>query len=249
MGVKTIDEVLHALDDVIDDSERRKSRIGYFAALYRKFTAAVRDAIERNEFLDGNRMERMDVAFAARYLDALDAYRAKRPLSESWRVAFEATDDPQLSVLQHLYVALAAHQLFDLSIVAAEIAPGDLIEDLRRDYDHLNAIVGRAMRDVDATIGKISPWIGAIDRSFGPQYANANKIGIYVAREIAWRSAKDLAILVPSSRRRRFEMLDKRASQIERAIVKPFYAVKVLADRIRKSESDDITSTIRVLRA
>ncbi len=247
-GVRNIDGVLSALDDVIDESERANDRIGYFAALYRTFTAAVRDAIEGNEFLDGDRMERMDVAFANRYLDALAAYRQKRPLSESWRVAFDAADDPQLSVLQHLYAGLAAHQLFDLAVVAAEVAPGELINDLRRDFDHINAIVGRLMRKVDAVVGSISPWIGAIDRTFGPQYASANKFGIFVARELAWRSATDLAVLVPSSRRKMFGALDRRAAQVERAIVNPFGVVKLVVRRIRARESNDVAKTIRALR-
>jgi hypothetical protein len=163
-------------------------------------------------------------------------------------VAFEATEDPEPTVLQHLYAGLAAHQLFDLAVVAAEVAPGELLKDLRRDFDHINTIVGRLTRTIDAVVGSISPWIGAIDRTFGPQYASANKFGIFVARELAWRSAEDLAVLVPSSRRRKFRALDRRAAQVERAIVRPLGVVKLLVRRVRARESDDVAKTIRALR-
>ena len=85
--MKTIDEVVQRLDSIIAESENRADRIGYFAALYRKFTGAVRDGVRAGEFLDGARMERFDVAFATRYFDALDAHRNGRPLSRTWAVA------------------------------------------------------------------------------------------------------------------------------------------------------------------
>ena len=41
MTAQSIDEVLDRLDSIVAQSERDGDRIGYFAALYRRFTAAV----------------------------------------------------------------------------------------------------------------------------------------------------------------------------------------------------------------
>ncbi len=49
----TIDEVVARIDDIIDQSRADNSRIGYFAALYRKVTVGVRDGIAAGEFEDG----------------------------------------------------------------------------------------------------------------------------------------------------------------------------------------------------
>src|SRR5579872_1587153 len=141
MGVRTIDEVVARLDQISAESERDKSRIGYFAALYRQVTAAVRDDIRAGRFADGARMERMDVAFANRYFDALDAWRAGTDLTATWRVAFDACGDHEPTVLQHMYLGLAAHLLLDLGIAAAETAPGPLISDIKFDFDHINVVV------------------------------------------------------------------------------------------------------------
>ncbi|AKV03024.1 hypothetical protein AKJ09_09687 [Labilithrix luteola] len=249
MGVRRINEVIEALDTIIADSIRDKSRIGYFAVLYKKMTVAVRDSIHRNEFLDCERMERLDVAFANRYLDALEAYRGGRTVTDSWRVAFDMCGDKEPTVLQHLYVGLAAHQLLDLGIAAAEVAPGNLIGDLRGDFDHVNEIVGRLMHDMDATIGRVSPWVGVLDKVAGVQYAVANRFGIYVAREIAWRSAENLARLQSSAREPHITTMDKRTALVGRAIARPMGAIKLLAKFIRARESSDVVKTIRQLQA
>ena len=66
----TIDEVIAHLTEIIDRSRRDRSRLGYFAALYRQVTVCVKAGIANNRFQNGERMERLDVAFASRYLSA-----------------------------------------------------------------------------------------------------------------------------------------------------------------------------------
>ena len=68
----TIDEVLVQLNAILDDAVRSGARIGYFAALYERVTSNVRRALIAGNFFDDNpRMERLDVVFANRFLEAL----------------------------------------------------------------------------------------------------------------------------------------------------------------------------------
>ena len=73
---QTIADVLVALDSIVDRSLAEASRFGYFAALYRGVTRRVKDGIAAGRFENGPRMERLDVVFALRYLDAYDGFRA-----------------------------------------------------------------------------------------------------------------------------------------------------------------------------
>jgi len=50
---RTIDEVIVHLDDIIARSIREQSRLGYFAALYRKVTVKVKEGIAQGRFEDG----------------------------------------------------------------------------------------------------------------------------------------------------------------------------------------------------
>jgi 15-cis-phytoene desaturase len=247
MSVRRIDDVLGNLDAIITRAVADGDRVGYFAVLYRKVTLALKEAIIAGEFVDGERLERLDVAFAIRYFDALEAYRKNEPVTESWRIAFEACRERDPTILQHLYAGLAAHQLLDLGIAAAETAPGPRIDDLRRDFEHINDIVARLMREVNATIGAVSPWIGIFDRVAGIHYAALNKIGISVARDVAWRSAVRLAPLEPPTRVPIIERMDGRTALIARNLVHPRGGLGMVARAIRAREPDDVGMVIRAL--
>ena len=65
ISLSTIDEVLAQLTQIIADAEKTGDRIGYFSALYYKVTAKVKEGIDKNEFENGPRMERLDVLFAS----------------------------------------------------------------------------------------------------------------------------------------------------------------------------------------
>ena len=71
MPPPTIEEVIARLERIIDDALRGQSRIGYFAALYERVTSNVRRALVAGDvFRDNERMERLDVVFAERFLAA-----------------------------------------------------------------------------------------------------------------------------------------------------------------------------------
>jgi Family of unknown function (DUF5995) len=100
MSVQTIDDVVAALDSIVQQSYDNVSRLGYFAALYRRVTRAVRDGISAGSFQNGPLMEQLDVVFASRYLDALAAFQAGGRASRSWMVAFQGCADADLLILQ-----------------------------------------------------------------------------------------------------------------------------------------------------
>ena len=247
MSARNIDEVIDGLDSIIADAITTGDRIGYFAALYRRVTAEVRKGIRGGAFLDADRMNRLDTRFANRYLDAVEAYRAGRPVSESWKISLDACKEREPTILQHLYSGLSAHLLLDLSVATAETCPGPRIADIRGDFDHISQIVGGLMREVDAVIGQVSPWIGLLDRMAGIEYASVNKIGISVARDLAWRSAVELAPLDDNGRALVMARLDGRAALVAKNIVKPWGGLHMVARLIRARESDDVPRIIKAL--
>lgn len=98
--LRTIDDALRDLYRIIDWSLDEPSRLGYFAALYRKVTQKVKEGIEDGFFDDGPRMERLDVIFAGRYLEALHRYWQNQPPTEPWQVAFDAASRRRPLILQ-----------------------------------------------------------------------------------------------------------------------------------------------------
>src|SRR5262245_25775079 len=138
----TINDVIARLDTIIAESIRTKSRLGYFACLYRKMTIAIRDAIASNTFEDGVRMEKLDVCFATRYLDAFNQYESGKKPTMSWQTAFYATTSDRLTVFQHLLLGINAHINLDLGIAAAQISTPETIGQLHNDFNKVNDVIG-----------------------------------------------------------------------------------------------------------
>ena len=68
MPITTITGVIEQLTKIIAQSATENNRAGYFAALYKKVILAMADKIKAGFFEDNQRMEKLDVIFATRYL-------------------------------------------------------------------------------------------------------------------------------------------------------------------------------------
>ena len=188
----TIDDILAQLTAIIAESENTGSRIGYFAALYYKVTASVKEGIAKGRFSNGPRMERLDIIFASRYLDALAAWKAGKPLTESWKLTFVASKEPGLLVLQHLLLGMNAHINLDLGIAAVEVA-GDKLESLHNDFDEINTIISALTYQVLNDIDRISPLLSLLGLHAGDSTSILIQFSIDNARDGAWCFAGELA--------------------------------------------------------
>jgi hypothetical protein len=242
----SIDDVLAALDAVIARAIEERSRVGYFAAIYRKVTAKIAEGITGGFFDDGERMVRFDVAFVDRYLTALDDHRAGRPTTRSWEVAHEAAASARPLVLQHLLLGTNAHVNVDLGICAAETAPGDSLIGLRRDFDRINEIIASLIAGVEHDLAEISPWIGLLDRIGGRHDEEVIRFSMEVARAEAWRFAVELAPLARDDWGGPIGARDARISHLARTVLKPGWLTAGLLV-IRARESNDISRNIEVL--
>lgn len=247
----TIDGVLAGLDEVIDRSRREGSRMGYFPALYRTVTAAVKRGVEQGYFDDGERMERFDVKFAGLYFEALRAFRRGGAPPRSWKVACEGTSRWRPVILQHLLTGMNAHINLDLGVAAARTAPGDSLPGLRADFDRVNEVLASAMEQVRLQLGEVSPLLGLLDRLGGGHDDAVIRFSIERARAEAWWFAVELAPLDPTDRTGPatgpIEVRDRRVAALGRRVLTPgLLQAPLLATRI--AEDDDVGAVIDVLR-
>jgi hypothetical protein len=242
----TIDDVLAALDTVIARAIEERSRVGYFAAVYRKVTGKIAEGVETGLFDDGERMVRFDITFVDRYLATLDGYRAGRTVTKSWELALDAAEASRPIVLQHLLLAINAHVNLDLGIAAAETAPGDALPSLRRDFDRINEIITSLIAGVQHDLATISPWIGLLDRLGGRHDDEIIRFSMEIARTEAWRFAVELAPLARGDWSGPIGARDARVGHVARGVLKPgLLTVGLLL--IRARESNDIGRNIEVL--
>jgi hypothetical protein len=192
----TIDGVIEQLQSIIDQSIAGPSRLGYFAALYKRMTMAVRDGIRGGKFQDAARMERLDVTFANRYLVTREQYFAGELHGQSWLQAYEATTRDQYTVLQQLLIGINPHIMIDLGVAAARTCPGAEMAGLEQDFNTINTLIAALFPVIDAELDELSPAQNWIDHScFGFIKDDAIRHAIDDGRKSSWAFATSLAKL------------------------------------------------------
>ncbi|HEY3442638.1 MAG TPA: DUF5995 family protein [Paludibaculum sp.] len=243
----SIDQVLDQLDAIIVTCRRRSSRLGYFAALYRRVTAKVKQAIAAGRFENGPRMECMDVIFANRYIDAFHSWGASRPVTGAWRAAFEAESRWEPIILQHLLAGMKAHINLDLGIAAAECAPGDAISKLAGDFQRINDLLFELTQKAEDEISVVSPWIGLLDTVGGRTEDAVVEFSIAKARALAWNTALDLAPMSPVEREAYIARLDNFVETLGRLVLRPPPMTRAGLLVIRMRETSDARRVLDML--
>lgn len=244
MHTTTIDEVLAALDGIIERARLDGDRRGYFAVLYRDVTAKVKEGIEAGFFDDAERMERLDVLFASRYVDAVHVHGSE--LTLSWRVAFDACARWRPLLLQHLLAGINAHINLDLGIAAARCSPGNDLPGLRGDYERINDILASVIGQVQANIATVSPLLGLLDKFGGRHDDEVIKFSIGRARAGAWRFATQLAGLPEDAWAGRIADQDRCVAMVAHTVLRPGPLSAGLL-LIRAAESNDVRRNIDAL--
>jgi hypothetical protein len=164
----TIDGVIDCLQAIVDDSLQRGSRLGYFAALYKRMTISIRDGIRAGKFQDG----------------------------PTWLQAYQASTQDRYTILQQLLIGINPHVMIDLGVAAARTCPGDQLPGLQHDFNMINHVIGSLFPIVDAQLDDLSPVEHFIDHSFlGRIKDQAINAAIDEGRRSSWGFAVSLANL------------------------------------------------------
>ncbi len=248
---ENVDDVLHNVDQIVDWSIDTGSHLGYFAVVYKRITLAIRQAINDGQFDDGRRVAQLDVAFAQRYFDALNAYfypNECQGLTLPWEVAFVGDQDGKAIILQHMMSAFNAHISFDLGMACFTIA-ADSLDTLTNDFNRVNAVLCSQMPGMVDVMQRLSPelrWmrrlmpdeLGVFDRVLTKLRTGAWLFAIYMAmhpesaeqkrvHQLAWTAAMGSWYLQPPARLTPY-------SALVRAVAK--HESRNVADNIRAFE-------------
>jgi len=244
----TIDDVIARLDAIIERATVERDRLGFFAVLYRTVTVAVKKGIATGQFQDGPRMERLDVLFANRYLEAFDEHRRGGVPPQSWRIAFAAGTSRRVVILQHLLLGMNAHINLDLAIAASEVCPGDAIAGLEHDFNEINRVLADLETEVEQEVCLLSPWIDRLDHidpRVGRVVAN---FSIDKARACSWAMAQRLATLSGEARDAAIDEIDSDVALLARLVERPIgFLINVNLILVRLRETWDARKVIAVL--
>lgn len=247
MQATTIREVISILDVIIADCKQQQSRLGYFATLYKMMTEAVEAGMSKNMFRNAARMEKLDVVFANRYLQAYFDFTNDRPVTASWKTAFNAAQRNDLIVVQHLLLGINAHINLDLGIAAADICTTDTISDLQADFVKINDTIADVYSQLQPRFTKIS-WPAIFLSKIDPRVVNNTiNFSIVKAREVAWANAVILCTDANSNREQIIKATDNIVLKVANAIIHPATLKNIGLKIIRLFENKNVTENINIL--
>ena len=245
--MKTIEEVIQKLDEIIDWSIANKSPLGYFACTYRSMTLAVLEGIKKKKFEDGKRMVTLDLAFANRYFEALENYQHKKKCSNAWFIAFEASKNKDLLIMQHIILGINAHINLDLGVSAAAIMPYRKVNLLKNDFDKINEVIASINQKVQDSLNKICYSIALVDELSQGKDNVVLDFAISKARQTSWASAFILSNSIQFIRPTLINMIDIAATLIAKNIIVSKNTPPKLLKSLQACESTDVAKNIEIL--
>ncbi len=245
----TIEEVLAALDQIIEQTIKENNYLGIFAYVYRRTTAGIQQAIRAGAFEDNPRMEVFDVHFANYYLKAFEQLQAGEATSRCWASAFEARNN-QLANIQHLLLGMNAHINLDLALTAAEVMRGKDIQHIKNDFNKVNDILASLVNELQNSLARISPLFFLVDWLGKDRDEALINFSMTKARDQSWRTACLLWAAEDKTRQFQIDLADETVATIAKGIIHPpgrllRWALR-LVGRFEEKRVDQIVSRLRV---
>lgn len=242
-----LQEVLDSLTEIIDENCERDLALGYFPTLYRRMTNAVIDGIAKGDFENNKRMENLIVVFANLYLDAYYNYTHDLPVCATWKIAFDAAQNNNMIVLQHLLMGVNAHINYDLGIAASQICRIEELEQFKPDFEHINDIIESLINDIQNSISEISLPMRFVDYVGGTKDEELINFNIRKARDDAWKMANQLAVLSTTERAALIQEVDAKSKKLSEKIAYQKGISAFIVKCIRWSERGKTKDKIRLL--
>lgn len=240
--MKSIAEVLIRMDEIVSECRSKESRIGYFAVLYRQVTLRIKQGILNREFEDNPRMEKLDILFAKRFIDAYELWLQGKQPTKSWKIAFDASQSNSYLVLQHLFLGINAHINLDLGIAASQTMEGSDLNEIRNDFNKINSILAELVDGVKANISTVSPifgWLIPLAKEKDEMFLN---FSIQLARDGAWKYAGEYH-LAPD---KKFQIRDRdeNISKLAEKLINPGKLLSFLVKIIGFAEWKSVNKTM-----
>lgn len=240
--MKSIAEVLIRMDEIVSECRSKESRIGYFAVLYRQVTLRIKNGILNSEFEDNLRMEKLDILFAKRFIDAYELWINGKQPTKSWEITFDASQSNSYLVLQHLFLGINAHINLDLGIAASETMADSDLNAIRNDFNKINSILAELVDGVKANLGTISPIFGWLVPLAKGKDETLLNFSIQLARNGAWKYAGEYR-LAPD---KKFQIRDRdeNISKLAEKLINPGKLLSFLVKIIGFAEWKSVNKTM-----
>lgn len=240
--------MIDKLEIVLAWARESPSPIGYFTALYIEVTIAVRNAVNDGTFADPARIEALDIAFASRYLTALEQFTSDHQATAPWEYSFHVCYEWWPTVIQHLLLGANAHINLDLGVAMAEVIPAADFPGFQPDYLKVNAILASVVPWVETRLSRILPILLFVNKYLANVESLIINFSLEQARQNAWNVAERLLPLDPPERELAIAQTGTQVARLSHIIRHPGIILSAVEKLVRLTEVGTIRSTIDDLR-
>src|SRR6266536_5832167 len=163
-NIQTFDDVIKELESIIEWSIQNKSRIGFFAAIYKNVTERIKAAANKGKFQDREQIELLDVTFALKYFAAVDEFWSNSNTHSAWAFALQKSKLKYTIIIQQLLLSMNPHINIDLAISSEKVCPGEKLLFLYPDFLKVNEILASALAQIEKEIFTLSPMLSLLSR-------------------------------------------------------------------------------------
>ena len=239
--------VLARFEAILAWSRQHRSRLGYFAALYRGVTLGVRNDLATGTFDDPQAAERLAIRFAGRYFEALAGRFGTAPPAHAWQASFDAAERWLPTVSQHLLLGINAHINLDLGIAAARtLADASLT---RADFERVNERLLGMIDEVQTRLARIWPLLRLLDRLAGRLDEALIGATLVQLRAGAWTFAQQLHAAAAGDEGALIAERDRHVAGIGLAIARPKPLLRLALGLVRLGELRSVSGVIDLLEA
>ena len=144
-------------------------------------------------------------------------------------------------------MGMNAHINLDLGIAAAEVMKGHPIDDLQDDFRKINQILSRLGGEVQDELAEIWPRLHWILRKTGQIDDRLVDFSMEIARDGAWRFARQLAGTPPEAWPTAIAQRDAKVAKYARVIAYPGWLLSLALKFIRLGERGTVAEKIQAL--
>jgi uncharacterized protein DUF5995 len=211
----TVEDVLSLLEVCIETAREEDSADAYFPLIYSWETRDIAQAATDGVFDAPDELRRTIVVFANRYFTARAQFRANRPTSQPWALAFRAARSSSALVIQHLLLAMNAHINVDLAAATAETGLPWL------DYSRVDAILGRGVGKIQGRLNRTTVLLRALDLMGGEFDEMLTIFSLKAARRSAYQLAHRMRATPQSERGALLTSAESLASGFGQLLIRP----------------------------
>jgi len=241
----TINDVINELDIIISDSVRDKNYLAIFAWVYKRTTEQIKAEVDKGSFGDGQRLQQFDIVFASLYLDAYRDYKDNKPISQSWKIAFDAAMEKH-TIIQHLMMGMNAHINLDLAVAASTVMEGKPIAELEHDFNKVNDVLAGLLDEMQVKMGKVSKLMFLLDWIGKRTDEKVINFSMEKARTVSWFTANELWNLTGESRTAKIKEVDRNVKSISEFLIQPpSRFLRIVLKLIGRFEEKNVQIVIR----